>query len=249
MDNDHDHFNIKEKIFTRTRLLIGDEGMERLEHSHVTVCGVGGVGSYVVESLARAGIGSLTLIDFDIVAYSNINRQLPALITTVGEYKVDVLVQRIALINPDCQVTVKREKITSENLPDLLSEKPDYLVDAIDDLPAKVALIRYCLADRIKLVSAMGAGNKIYPEQLKIADISQTKGCPLAKALRKQLREYGIEEGFLVVYSEEKAPAIKVNQEVQRPITASISFVPSVSGLMLASIVVRDLIGLDLNFK
>lgn len=230
--------------FIRTKLLIGEEGLGLLAQSKVIVFGVGGVGSYTVEALARAGVGHLVLVDFDIVAVSNINRQLPALLSTVGSYKVDVLRKRIADINPEAQVTVYYEKVLPENVRIFFQENPSYVVDAIDMVTGKIAIIETAIESGIPFVSALGAGNRLDPTKLKLGDISETSGCPLARILRKELRKRGISKGVKVVYSTE--PPLKQREEfyeeTARRLPGSISFVPSVAGIFLAAQVIQDIL-------
>lgn len=225
----------------RTELIIGQRGLEKLKNSTVAVFGVGGVGSYTVEALARAGIGSLLLVDFDVVDPSNINRQLHALHNTVGGVKVDLMAERVKLINPDIKVTAIRDFYTAENGEQMLAGSLDYVVDAIDTVTSKLDLIKRCVTKQIPIVSSMGAGNKLDPTAFKVADISATSVCPLAKAVRRELRKAGINHGVKVVFSTE--PAIKPASTPQKKqVPGSISFVPATAGLILASVVVRDLL-------
>ncbi|MGI5892209.1 MAG: tRNA threonylcarbamoyladenosine dehydratase [Bacillota bacterium] len=233
---------LAKEIKIRTTALIGEEGLSKLEQSRVAVCGLGGVGSYVVEALARAGIGHLTLVDFDRISLSNINRQIPALLNTVGEYKTDCLSSRIKRINPDCQIIIKNEFIAENNIETIIKDC-DYIVDAIDFVPGKVGLIHYATERKIPIVSCMGTGNKLCPELIEIADISKTSACPLARAVRKELRKYGITKGIRVVYSKEEPKSKQQLQEKSKVVPASISYLPGAAGLFLASVVIRDLIG------
>lgn len=190
--------------FERTHILIGDAGLEKLASKHIFVAGLGGVGSYCAEALARAGIGQLTLLDHDVVATSNINRQLPALLSTVGRPKVEVMAERIRDINPDCQLTLVGEFLTSGNVMELVPADADYVVDAIDSLACKVALVGESLRHGLKVASSMGAGNRRDPARIKLGDLSKTEMCPLARQMRKRLaRHYGIRKGVLTVYSDE----------------------------------------------
>lgn len=237
--------------FSRTEMLIGPEGLQKLKNSKVAVFGVGGVGSYTVEALARAGVGELRLIDFDVVDITNINRQLPAMETTVGKTKVELMAERIKLINPEIKVQAIKEFYTPDNGAELITSDLDYVVDAIDNVTGKLDIIKRCIKSNISVVASMGAGNKLDPTQFKVADISQTSVCPLAKVVRKELRNAGIESGVKVVYSTE--PAMKpqrkegVNERKQPP--GSISFVPATAGLILASVVVRDLLTYSKNLE
>lgn len=237
-----------DEIFARNLLLLGREAVDKLRNSHVIVCGLGGVGSYVAEALARSGLGKLTLVDSDRVALSNLNRQLPALIPTVGQPKVQVMAERIQAINPECELILENYFIEEGDLARL--GRADYIVDAVDHLPAKVALIRYARALHIPIACAMGAGLRVAPERLRIADISQTQGCALARKLRRALREINIHDGVPVVYSTEEprephpADAPVEGGGIKKPLGSS-AFVPATAGLMLASVVVRDLCGIE----
>ncbi len=221
-------------IFTRTINLIGEENFEKLQKSHIMVFGCGGVGSYAVEALARAGVGEITVIDSKTVGFSNINRQLVAYNSTVGKNKVDVEKERIADINPDCVVNTVTEFFDENSS---LSLDCDYIVDAIDSVPSKIFLVQKASEKGVPVISSMGTGNKICPEMLEISDISKTSVCPLAKKMRLELRKRGIKH-LKVVYSKE-IPVVKCVPP------ASNSFVPATAGLLLASVVVRDLIGKD----
>ncbi|MGM9567927.1 MAG: ThiF family adenylyltransferase [Clostridia bacterium] len=225
--------------FLRFSALIGEESFASIQKKHVMIFGVGGVGSFVAEALARCGVGKLTLVDFDTVAIHNINRQIHALTSTVGREKADVMKERILEINPSCDVTVVKEKITPENAADCFVFPVDFVADAIDDVPAKIALILGCIQKGIPLISAMGTGNKLHPELLQIDDISKTEVCPLCRSVRKKLRENGVRRGVTVVYSREipiRSPLI----ENGRPVPASSSFVPSSAGLLMASYIVNQ---------
>lgn len=220
--------------FTRTEMLIGTEGVERLTASSVIVFGIGGVGSYVTESLARAGVGTLTLVDNDVIDITNINRQIPALHSTVGKSKAEVMAERVKDINPSCRV----EAIDCFFLPETADRfdfgNYDYVVDAIDTVSGKLALIEKACNEATPVISSMGTGNKLEPSMFKIATIEKTRVCPLAKVMRKELRERGI-QGVKVLYSEEE-PVCRTRTP------GSISFVPSAAGLMIAGEVVRDLL-------
>lgn len=234
-----------EDIFFRNTLLWGAEAQEKLRNSRVLLAGLGGVGSYVAEALARAGVGALTLLDFDTVELSNINRQLPAILSTVGRPKTEVVAERLAQINPECRVTLHKLFITEDNAASL--GDADYFVDAIDHVPGKLAIVTHALALGKPVASAMGAGRRIAPEQLRLADIAKTAGCPLARIMRRELRQRGITSGVTVVYSEEAARRNTFTAEPQReggktPLGSCV-FVPAVAGMLLASAVVRDLCG------
>ncbi len=229
--------------FSRTELLIGKEGQEKLKKAKVAVCGIGGVGSAAAEALARAGVGNLVLLDDDVVNTSNINRQLLALQSTVGQPKVWVMQVRIADINPDCQVEAKQLFLTEKNIAELPTDC-NFVIDAIDYVPGKIAIIQYCRQKNIKIISSMGTGNKLQPELLQITDLAKTSVCPLAKVMRKELKKLNIEKGVSVIFSlEEPKAAQKAKDEKGRQITGSISFVPPVAGMMLAGYVIRQLLG------
>ncbi len=218
--------------FLRAVGLLGEEGIEKLNHSSVIVFGVGGVGSYAVEALARAGIGSITIVDNDIVDITNINRQLIALHSTIGMDKVAVSKSRTADINPLCKVTAIKEFYDESSNMDLTEY--DYILDCIDSVKSKLLLAETAAKNNIKIISAMGTGNKLEPDKLKITDISKTSYCPLAKKMRAELRKRGINH-LKVVYSTEEPKCRTVPP-------ASVSFVPPVAGLMMAGEVVKDLI-------
>ncbi|MTI80091.1 MAG: tRNA threonylcarbamoyladenosine dehydratase [Firmicutes bacterium] len=229
--------------FTRTEMLIGTEGLKKLATKKVAVFGVGGVGSYAVEALARAGVGELLLVDFDKVDITNINRQLHALEKTINQPKVELMAQRVMLINPEIKVNAIQEFYTPENGSQFVSVDLDYVVDAIDDTKGKLDLIKRCIENNIPVVSSMGAGNKMDPTAFKVADISETSVCPLAKVVRKGLRQLGISSGVKVVYSTETPIKPEpVGEHSGKLPPGSISFVPAAAGLALASIVVKDLI-------
>lgn len=225
--------------FQRFSALVGEETFTAIQKKHVMIFGVGGVGSYVAESLVRSGVGKLTLVDFDRIAVHNINRQIHALTSTIGDEKAEVMKARIEEINPLCEVRVIKEKITPENVAGCFDVEVDFVADAIDDVPAKVALIRYCLNEDIPLISAMGTGNKLHPELLQIEDIAKTEVCPLCRSVRKKLKECGVKRGVTVVYSRE-IPIRSGLKEGGRPVPASSSFVPSVAGLLMASYIINQ---------
>lgn len=230
--------------FSRTKLLFGQEAMDKLFSSRVAVFGIGGVGSYVAEALARSGIGALDLIDSDTVSVTNINRQLIALSSTVGRTKVDVMKERIGDINSACRVETYKTFYLPETQSEFDFSQYDYIVDAIDTVTAKIALVQNALACGTPIISSMGTGNKLDPTQLEVADISKTSVCPLAKVMRTELRKRGIHH-LKVVYSKEPAQKHKgeiTEQSAKRSIPASVSFVPSVAGLIIAGEVIKDLI-------
>lgn len=225
--------------FSREERLIGKENLEKLTKAKVAVFGIGGVGSFVVEGLARAGIGKFLLVDNDTIDITNINRQIHANITTVGKNKVDVMKERILSINPEAEVDVSTEFFMPGN--ELLDNSLDYIVDAIDTVTGKIELV--CRANdlNIPIISAMGTGNKLDPTKFEVTDIYKTSVCPLAKVMRKELRSKGIQK-LKVVYSKEEP--IKPNDgDYKTP--ASISFVPSVVGLIIAGEVIKDLINVE----
>nr|WP_297573181.1 tRNA threonylcarbamoyladenosine dehydratase [uncultured Peptostreptococcus sp.] len=233
-----------EKFKERTSIIIGDQGVKRLDEARVLVFGLGGVGSYVVEALARAGIGHLTLVDFDDVDITNINRQLPALHSTIGRKKVDVIVDRIRDINPNIDVrgyACLYDETTSDQL---LDGDYDYVVDAIDMVKSKIHLIESCYKRGRRIISSMGMGNKLDPCKIEISDIHKTEMCPLAKIIRKEAKQRGIKK-LTVVYSKEKPSKPGELEEDGRTsrVNGSISFVPSAGGLIIASYIVRDLLG------
>lgn len=219
--------------FERTSLLIGEEAINKLNNSKVLIFGVGGVGGYVAEALARTGVGSITIVDKDTVSESNINRQIIALHSTVGRDKVDVLKERMVDINPDIQVDAKKCFFLPDNAHEFDFAQYDYIVDAVDTVTAKLQIIVQAKEASVPVISAMGAGNKVHPEMFEIADIYKTEMCPLAKVMRRELKNRGIKK-LKVVYSKEK-PVYKGD------VPGSIAFSPSVAGLLMASEVVRDL--------
>lgn len=235
-----------EEEFCRTALLLGKDGVERLSQAKVAVFGVGGVGSYCVEALARAGIGTLILFDSDRIAVSNINRQLIALHSTVGMLKTEVAARRIADINPDCRVIQYPVFFLPENAAQYDLSGCSYIVDAVDTVAAKLSIIQLAMEKDIPVISCMGAGNKLDPTRFEVADISHTSVCPLARVMRRELKKRGIEH-CKVVYSQEPAlsPAVTDEQlpdgSSRRAIPGSVSFVPSAAGLILAGEVIKDL--------
>lgn len=228
-----------ENWLQRTELLIGKKNLEQLRYSTVVVFGCGGVGSFVVEGLVRAGIGNLVLFDPDIISITNLNRQIMATVQTIGESKVQILKQRALQINPALNIRVYSEFVTEENIDSYLRTIPaiTYLVDAVDIVSSKLAIIQYAHDHKIPLISCMGTGNKIDPTRFEITDIQKTSVCPLAKVIRKELRNRKIPH-LKVLYSKESPNQISPNSTHT---TASISFVPSVAGLMIAGEVVKDI--------
>jgi len=225
-----------EERFSRTDLLIGENGVQRLKKSRVAVFGVGGVGSFTVEALARLGVGHLTLVDPDKVAESNLNRQLIALHSTLGTYKVDAARARVLDINPEADVEALKLFYLPENADSFDVSRFDCIVDAIDTVSAKLELIVRAKAAGVPIVSSMGTGNKMHPEMLEISDISKTSVCPLARVMRRELRTRGIKE-LPVVYSKEEAIETKESVFLSngKKTVGSISFVPSAAGLLIAS--------------
>lgn len=222
----------------RTALLFGEEGLSRLQASHVLVVGVGGVGGAAAEMLARSAVGHITLVDADTVEASNINRQLPALHSTLGRGKCEVVAERIRDINPGAAVDIISEYICEDNIDALLGGlRPDFVVDAIDTLSPKIALIQWCLGNGLRLVSSMGSGAKTDATKVRLADISKTRECPLAHQLRKRLHRLGIVEGFLAVYSEERPDREAVVLEEGRnkkSNVGTVSYLPAVFGCVCA---------------
>ncbi|MEE0914134.1 MAG: tRNA threonylcarbamoyladenosine dehydratase [Ruminococcus sp.] len=228
--------------FIRTSLITGEDNIEKLNNCTVAVFGVGGVGGYVCEALARSGVGKLVLFDGDTVAVSNINRQIIALSSTVGKFKADVMKDRILDINPKAEVKVNNVFFKPENADDFDFTSFDYIVDAVDDIKAKLAIAE--IADRlnIPMISAMGAGNKLDPTKFEVSDIYKTSVCPLARIMRRELKKLGIKK-LKVVYSKEepKNPPYKIEGEKT---VGSLAFVPSVMGLIIAGEVIKDICGL-----
>lgn len=234
--------------FSRTELLIGEEGLSRLSHANVAVFGIGGVGSYVAEALVRTGIGAITLVDDDQVHLTNLNRQLPALHSTLGQSKVEVMGRRMLDINPELKLEMLPMLYLPENADEIDLSRFDYVVDAIDTVSAKLELIKRCAKLDIPIISSMGAGNKLDPTRLKIGDIYETSVCPLAKVMRHECRKQGI-TALKVVYSTEepvKRFDIDLNESGgshrKRQTPGSISFVPATAGLFIAYAVVSDLL-------
>lgn len=236
---------MEETMDTRTRMMLGNDGVDRLHHGTVAVFGVGGVGSFAVEALARAGVGKLLLCDSETVAPSNINRQLVAYQNTVGRLKVEVARERIASINPDCVVETFPFFFGEETLEQFPFACCDYVIDAIDSVPSKLLLIETCARQNIPMISCMGAGNKLDPTRFRVGDIYQTSVCPLAKAIRTQCRKRGIRK-LKVVWSEE-LPVHPPRVEGKSNPPGSVSFVPSVAGLILAGEVIKEISGINLK--
>ena len=233
---------------SRTALLLGPEALDRLAGSHVLVVGVGGVGAYAVEVLARSGIGRLTIVDGDAVAPSNLNRQLPALVSTLGQPKVDVMKARIADMAPGCRVDARSTFVNAEDAgPMLDSLKPDFVVDAIDSVKPKVELIRQCLLRKIPLISSMGAGGRLDPSKIKYADIADTFNDGLARAVRQRLKESGVTRGVKVVFSSEppRRESLLLTDDLPFKVSSfgTVPWLPAQFGLMLVAYVVNKLTG------
>ncbi|WP_068774194.1 ThiF family adenylyltransferase [Paenibacillus sp. FJAT-26967] len=240
--------------FSRTELAIGPEGLNVMKGSTVAVLGIGGVGAIAAEALARTGVGRIILIDKDVVDITNVNRQIHALTTTVGQPKAELMQQRIKLINPECDAIALRMFYTEETYEQLFDYKPDYVLDASDTISYKIHLIKECLARKIPMISSMGAANKMDPTKFQVADISKTTMDPIARVVRTKLRKEGIKKGVKVVFSTEepKKPREDVTQRIvpenapeirkaQQP-PASNAFVPPVAGLIMVSVCVKDLL-------
>ena len=233
--------------YSREELLIGPEGLEKLRRARVAVFGVGGVGGYVVEALARSGIGALDLFDGDRVSLTNINRQIIALESTVGKLKVEVARDRVLDIDPQCRVEARPLFFTPENAHEVDFSQYDYVADAIDTVSSKIELIRLCREAGVPVISSMGAGNKLDPTAFRVADIEKTSVCPLARVMRRELKRRGI-TGVKAVYSTEESlrPAVAAPGDTKgtagRPTPGSMAFVPSVAGLILAGEIVKDLL-------
>ena len=237
--------------FVRTEMLLGADAMDKLKNAYVAVFGIGGVGGYVVEALARSGVGKFDLIDNDTVALSNINRQIIATHSTVGKYKVDVMKERILDINPKAEVNVYKCFYLPENADEFDFTKYSYIVDAIDTVTAKLELIVRAKAAGVPIISSMGTGNKLDPTQLEVTDIYKTSVCPLARVMRTELKKRGIQK-LKVVYSKEQPMKVqkkdteKINSENTgriKDVPGSVAFVPSVAGLIIAGVVMNDIKG------
>lgn len=243
---------------SRTELLIGKAPLDKLKESKVVVFGIGGVGSFTTEALARSGVGTLVLIDDDEICLTNINRQIHATYKTIGKSKVETMKNRILEINPKCNVITHQTFVTKDNIQEIITDDVDYVIDAIDTVSSKIALIVYCDEKSIPIISSMGTGNKLDPTQFKIADIYDTKICPLAKVMRHELRKRGIKKAK-VLYSEEMPRKPKTEDVItcktgcvctggskkctaKRQIPGSISFVPPVAGMIIGGEVINDLI-------
>lgn len=242
---------------SRTELLVGKEALDKLKNSKVVIFGIGGVGSYTVEALARTGVGKLVLVDDDLVCLTNINRQIHATYKTISKPKVDVMKERILDINPHCEVTTFQTFVKEDNIGEMISDDVDYVVDAIDTVSSKISLIMYCQEKNIKIISCLGTGNKLDPTKFQIADIYSTKVCPLAKVMRYELRKRGV-KSLKVLYSEEIPLKPRLDEVItckegcvctggskkcalKRQIPGSISFVPPVAGMIIGGEVIKDI--------
>lgn len=235
--------------FSRTELLIGKDGLARLADATVMVLGVGGVGSHCIEALARSGVGTLILVDNDKVSLTNINRQSIAYQSTVGEYKTKLMKDRIEDINPNARVYTHEIFVLPDNMSQIFDRKIDYIVDAIDTVTAKLAVVEYATASGIPIISCMGTGNKLHPELFEIADITKTSVCPLCKVMRRELKSRGITH-LKVLYSKEKpidTSGLDTGEEkgLRRSLPGSISFTPPVAGLLIAGEVIREIAGVE----
>ena len=239
--------------FSRTELLFGSEAITRLQNAHVAVFGIGGVGGYTVEALARSGVGSFDLIDNDTVALTNLNRQIIATLDTIGQPKVEVMAKRIATINPDAKVNCRQCFFLPENQHEFDFSQYDYVVDAVDTLAAKIAIVLAAKAAGVPVISSMGAGNKVNPAMFEVADIYKTKVDPLARVMRQAMKKNNIKK-LKVVYSQE-LPLLPINEKIEsechaeapkrHALPGSNAFTPSVAGLIIASEVIKDLVGWD----
>lgn len=230
--------------FSRTAMLLGEDAVYKLNNSSVIVFGLGGVGSYTVEALVRAGVGSITLVDGDTVSLSNINRQLYALHSTVGRYKTEIALERAADINPKCKAEIITDFVTTENIDTFFGKKYDFCIDAIDDTAAKTAIAVKCEQDGIPLIASMGTGAKLSGEFFRITDISKTEYCPLCRVMRKKYRDAGLKK-VTVLYSPEmpeKPKYIPPAEDEKRLPPSSISFIPSQAGLRIAEYVIKELV-------
>lgn len=228
--------------FIRTGLLLGEEGLQRLKQARVIIFGVGGVGGYVAEALARSGVGAIALVDKDVVSISNINRQIIATTKTIGRPKTEVMKERILEINPQAEVSVHNCFFLPETAGEFDFEAYDYVVDAVDTVTAKIELVLKAQEAGTPIISSMGAGNKLDAAKFEVADIYQTSVCPLARVMRRELKKRGVKH-LKVVYSKEEAmtPLMQMSDESKRVIPGSVAFVPSVAGLIIAGEIVKDL--------
>lgn len=233
----------------RTELILDEEKLTRLKNSRVLIVGLGGVGAYAAEMICRSGIGSMTIVDGDKINVTNRNRQLPALKSTEGRDKADVMGERILDINPEIKLTVINEYVKDERMEEIIDRGFDYVVDAIDTLSPKIFLIYHTSQKKIPLVSSMGAGGKFDPSKISICDISETTDCPLARILRKRLHRLGIRDGFTAVYSRETVDKSRIvptsGEQNKASVVGTISYMPASFGIACASVVIRDLAGIS----
>jgi len=232
-----------ENRFDRLQLLVGATGLEKLQAASVVIFGVGGVGSYAAEALVRGGVGKLTLVDFDEVCITNLNRQIHALEDTIGFSKVEVMAERCRAINPQAGVTAVDQRLTVANSQELLTENYDYVLDCIDDISAKLQLIESCYRRELPIIASMGAANKLDPALVQVADLAKTKKCRLARIIRKELRQRGIERGIKVVFSTEQFRPLTHSEGERKPLLGSTSYLPPIFGLTMAAEVIRTLLG------
>ena len=225
----------------RTAMVLGHRAVEALAGKHVAVFGIGGVGSFCAEALARAGVGALTLVDDDVVSVSNLNRQLVALRSTVGMPKTEVMAARIRDINPDCHVTVLTKRYTPQEREDFFQAAFDYIADAIDSVACKTDLIVTALERDIPIISAMGTGNKLDPTKFVITDLSKTSGCPLARVMRRELKQRGVLH-HTVLYSTEPAHKPQFQPDAEKAVPGSVAWVPSCAGLMMAGHIIQKML-------
>lgn len=228
-----------EGYFSRSELLLGKEGMQRLNSARVAVFGVGGVGGYIVEALARSGVGEIDVIDNDVISASNINRQIIALADNIGEYKVDVIAARARKINPNVKINCRRMFFMPDTAEEIDFAVYDYVADAIDTVTGKIEIIMRAKEAGVPVISSMGTGNKLDPTCFEVADIYSTSVCPLARVMRRELRARGVET-LKVVYSREES--VKTGSS-EKPVTASVAFVPAVAGLIMAGEIIKDISG------
>lgn len=233
---------MENNIYSRTESLIGKDSLNILKNSKVIVFGIGGVGSFTVESLCRCGIGEISLVDFDTIDITNINRQIHAMSNNIGKYKVDEMKKRIELINPDIKVNTFKKKLDKNNVENFNLKYYDYVVDAIDIITSKIYLIKCCYENNINVISAMGAGNKLDPTRFKVVDIYKTSGCPLARVMRRELKKLGVKKLKCVCSDEISSGEIIESDKIRKSSPSSISFIPSTMGLIITSEVVKDLI-------
>lgn len=233
----------------RTRIVIGEAGIAQLQRRHVLVVGLGGVGSYAAEALGRAGVGGLTLVDGDRVAPSNLNRQLLALRSTLGRPKVSVMAERISDIHPDCGLTLIDRFVLAEEMPGLVAGPYDFVLDAIDSLSCKLALLEAALVVGTPVASSMGAGGRLDPTRVRVGDLTESRGCPLAREVRQRLRRRGLGRGVLAVWSDEPPrqplPPQPVSRGRPRAVNGTLSYLPALFGLTLAGAVIQRLLGQD----